>query len=365
MNAKDKARLHELKLRVWAAVAKKLRAEKTHRIDPDCEPLDAFVIRAPQIESHKGRFPKALKLLESEGYVTPFGKYKAKRCSEVDVYRVLRFEESVEYGVKPTMVENIEFINQGLNFACFAENMAGIGYTCDFKDTSEIYLWWHLDEYDCSPQSLFVYEKAKLDLLRKRVLRTLVERRVKEDFPGYIQAIVPGVTAVAFETTSFSFPNPISFKDLNEAKLEENLKEYEIELERMIRYLSDLNAILDVISGRFEFFMGKIRRMVIHDFLNGFERFPQGFKSRGRNPLAPGEKDIAHSACPNRSNSIFRFFDKFRDLCSYETLYLDPEVGSTEVKDLSLLQNLWSEGIGSLNYEEEFMPNEKENTRAA
>lgn len=365
MNTKDKARLHELKLKVWAAVAKKLRMERQYPIDPDCEPVDAFVIRAPQIEDHKGRFPKALRLLESEGYVTPFGKYKAKHCPDVDVYRVLRFEESEEYGEKPAMIENMELLNQELQHAYEPENIARVGYETSFNDTGEIYLWWHLDEYDCVFQTCFVYEKAKLETLRKKVMRLLIERRIKEDFPGYVQMIAPRITAVAFEKTYLTIPNPISFKDFNETKLEENLNEFEVELERMTRYNADLNAVLDVASGRFEFLMGHIRRTVIKDFLTGNERFPQGFKSPGRNPLAPGEKDEAHSACRDRSKRLFRFFDKFRDLCSYEMLYLDPAIGDTKVKDIDVLGNWWGSGLSTLNFNEEFGPDEEEDTRAA
>lgn len=350
----DKARLHELKLKIWALVAdnlidKKRMKEKLANSSETNKLTDAFVLTASQIESHNGRLPKALRLLESNGYIVPSEVSQDKKA-----YRVLRFEESQSYGLKPEMTLNSEAIDYELTYVYgSAENLARVGYLQLFDWAERIYLWWHLDEYDVNPQNDSVYEKAKLNDLRKSVMRAVIERRIKIDFPGYVQMIAPSVTTVSDRKTFISVPNPISFKDFNLPTLEENLNHFETALEQMEKHNNNFNTVLNIASGQFASLMELIRKTVINDFLNGYERFPKTFNI----PSGDVEK--------HRSRYIFQFFDMFRDLCSYETLYLDPELGGPEIKDVSLSKNSWDRTIPNLNFEKDFEPDEEENTRAA
>ncbi len=114
----------------------------------------------------------------------------------------------------------------------------------------------------------------------------------------------------------------------------------------MTRYKGDLGALLDWVEkhGGFAEAIKMIRQRIIFDFLNGFERFPQGFVKRNRDPLAPGQNDEGK---PGRSKALFRFFDKFRGLIepggSYDSLYLDPEIGTEEVFDIKVGRNWYSD----------------------
>lgn len=350
----DKARLHELKLKIWALVAdnlidKKLVNKRLANSSEANKPTDASVLTSAQIESHNGRLPKALRLLESNDYIVP-----SEVSPDNETYQVLRFEESQSYGLKPEMTLKSEAIDYELTYVSgSAEKLARVGYFRLSDCAERIYLWWHLDEYDVNPQNNYVYEKAKLNYLRKEVMRAVIERRIKIDFPGYVQMIAPSVTTVSNQKTFITVPNPISFKDFNLPTLEKNLNHFETALEQMEKHNEDLNTVLNIASGQFASLMELIRKTVINDFLNGYERFPKTFNI----PSGDVEK--------HRSRYIFQFFDMFRDLCSYETLYLDPELGGPEIKDVSLSTNSWSRSISNLNFEKEFGPDEEENTRVA
>jgi len=351
MNSSDKQRQLELVNRVWALVASRLLLGFDK--DDSKRPQDAYLIYAEEIEGHAGRFPKALRLLEAGGYVTPFGKMVVEYKGNVPAYRVLRFEESKANGQKPDMVPSRGTLNNELSCKESPEMIARAGYKAhkELSDEEKIYVWWHKDEYEQDPaRPRYLSEIATLETTYRRTMFVLIERRLKEDFPGYIQMIAPEVTAVSFETTEITVPNPITFQDFNPDGIKRSLDKYMIELERMTRYKADHDAIRQRVAalGGFKATIKHIRQVIMADFLNGYERFPQGFLKVKRAPLAPEVKDEGE---PGRSDGIFRFFDRFRDLCSYESIYLDTNIGTEEVSNYDVRGNSWTyDEVGSLTY---------------
>lgn len=343
MNAKDKERLHELRLKIWGIVAHELRTRKS---------IDPFTIFVSQIESHNGRLPKALRLLEAGGDIISSA---GTTDTSAKCYQVLSFEKSKEFGVKPSMIRCPKDINLDIIYARnFTENIAHAGYLDTLTPAESIYVWWHIDEYDINPQNDRIYEKSELGFLRKMIMRLLVERKIKEDFPAYLRMITPCISINTQEKDTFSIPNPITFHEFNPEKLEDNLKRFEKENKRMIKAKVDLDAILDTVSNRFEYYMEHIRKTVINDFLKGHERFDNIYSHT--NQVFDRKREL---------KAIFKIFNRFRDLCSYESLYLDPDLGGPVVEDIDITAYIYNDYVGRSNYEEEFLIDEKENAKAA
>lgn len=364
MNQKDKERLNELLLKIWGKVAKNHRTE----FDPDFDKVkDPFVLLESDIEGHKGRINKALRLLE--GYIQKEG------IKEEGTFRILRFEESKSLGTKPKMITTLDIINQDISYhEGSANKVITSGFNPDLSWSEEIYVYWHKNEYLIVNEG--IYEKALLNDHFKRVMRLLVERTLKRDFPGYVQMIAPKVMALSFEETSITMEKPILFQEFDMETLEKKLTAYKDALELTEHRLKDINEILNIVEARggFKEVIKEIRKQIIADFLNEYERFPQGFSDKNRNPLPPNIKDTYKNpgdvARSKKSNYIFKLFNKYRDLVSYENFYCDPNIGDEQTKDITIYNRYswYNNGISDMSKErlkEEFIEDEKKDTRAA
>lgn len=364
MNQKDKERLNELLLKIWGKVAKNHRTE----FDPDFDKVkDPFVLLESDIEGHKGRINKALRLLE--GYIQEEGKVKTY-YSEERTFRILRFEESKSLGTEPEMITDLNVINKDISYnEGSSDKVIKSGFKSELSWLEEIYIYWHKNEYLIVNES--IYKKALLNDHFKRVMRLLVERTLKKDFPGYVQMIAPKVMALSFEETSITMEKPILFQEFDMETLEKKLTAYKDALELTEHRLKDINEILNIVEARggFTEVIKEIRKQIIADFLNGYERFPQGFSDKNRTPLPPNKRDTyknpGDAARSKRSNYIFRIFDTHRNLVSYENLYCDPNIGCEQTEDISIIKGYswYTKEIST--FSEEFVEDEKEDTRAA
>jgi hypothetical protein len=165
MNKQDQERLLELKLRVYAKIADQL-------IEPDNDPDDPTengTLLEGQIEDHKGRADKAIRMLKEAGVIE---KVKCK-IPELQRYKILKFDEAEALGVKPEFDpfwnNHIDDVSSGMfreidtNEEATQEsldivettngNLKDIGYYSfrTFSDAEKIYIYYHQDEFHVIP----------------------------------------------------------------------------------------------------------------------------------------------------------------------------------------------------------------------
>lgn len=177
--ADDKARTHELMLRVWAEVARnKLLNEEL----PDAIPVTT-------IEGHRGRQGKAIRLLDD--IVSYAGERNTSKYStyshKVRYYRVHKFDLSEEYAEQTTdYPKTWDHYHHFMYIYSHRDDMALLGYKDikDLNDASTLYVYWHQDEYDIIKEEdhINVYPKALLETRLKALLRAIVEEHVHTDY---------------------------------------------------------------------------------------------------------------------------------------------------------------------------------------
>jgi hypothetical protein len=198
MNQEDQKRLNELKIKIWGLVALNLLRNQKN----------PFEIRSNDIESHRGRISKAVRLLGK--YVTDLGIVKVKTPygseSQEQMYRVNYFEESKVFGTVPLFTEDIKNLHNELfkgnyyyhNITVFDDQFEvdTIGYR-DFGAISSanlIYIHWNIEDYhiisnnaDKHREEIKVYPKALLDTRMKALMRAIIEQYFHTNFQDYIE----------------------------------------------------------------------------------------------------------------------------------------------------------------------------------
>lgn len=174
MNKQDKERLDELLLKIWSAVAlKSLENENT----PDILPQD-------DIESHKGRIDKALRLLND--YIAFFGKTKNSTpwAQEVINYKILRMDESkvlarrCDFTIKRDDIFNEIYVSSFND----EDGIEKVGYQfIDRLHREEIlHVYWYPEQYHNI--NGLVYPKDFMVERIRMILRAIVEHHFQRDF---------------------------------------------------------------------------------------------------------------------------------------------------------------------------------------
>lgn len=383
MNKEDKARLDELKLKVWAKVARQfLEPDK----DPDEKEMNG-ILHCSSIESHGGRIDKAIRLLTADGMLQV-----VKIDKSTNAYKILKMEEARAVESKPVLTKRWEDLldgihdgNKRLDSKVIANKELGSnaylteGYkTIDgFSEAEQIYLYFHPEEIDKvklesnSYRHYEYYLKDQMTFRNKMVLKCLIELEMLYNFPQYLQmyAGFDKEAVIPENKTTFTFNKyAISSIFLND-KIAELFTEYTAikdKANHMRKAFDMVNAWVDSVGG-FEEAIRIIRKGIMADFLSKTLRFPKGLREMSsfkwkHNDLEdlslPDQDDIDYDALDYSRK--FKFIEDHKDLFTYDTLY-----GDTELLGETILQrpvynpnrHYWSNSndiIDPINLKEEF-----------
>lgn len=202
MNAKDTARLEQLKLRVWAKVASRLIKGKNN----------PYHVSDRDIENKGNRINKAKTMLRDAGYIIPSSV--KDNCNHT-LYEVLHFEDSKNLGTAPVFDTTGKDLYKTIT-GVYKENheIAGYRNISSIPPLERIYVSWHLDQYTVADDHVFPKNLQETRL--KDVLRTVVEMHFQEDFWEKLETflglqkdslkIVDGLLFVRnFSSTAFGF----------------------------------------------------------------------------------------------------------------------------------------------------------------
>jgi len=191
MNASDKERLEELKLKIFGHYAEKsLSGEDTY-------------INSSQIESHGGRVKKAIRLLKDNGYIYCISTPKKETSSSSyyspgNYYNIQKFEEESEpYGSLSEfkskweeLIRDCQKDSESFEKLSF-EKFEHIGFLCvaDLSSAANIYIYHHKDDFlsgryitvrgyfrtDKEDMQPAIYPKVLEEDRKKAILRSCVE----------------------------------------------------------------------------------------------------------------------------------------------------------------------------------------------
>jgi hypothetical protein len=184
--AQDQERVEQLKLRVWGHVARNL-------LNGEDAPYE---IPESEIESNRGRIGKALRDLSE--YVRYIRTDKSQYSSGTKIYKVLRFEESKSYKGDLTFFSDLHNIHKLVIKGETPDNQIQFD-TIAYKRTTEIslsnniYIYWHLDEFDIISEGKgrsLIYPKTLLETRVKAVLRAIIEQHVYTYYHSWIETFL-------------------------------------------------------------------------------------------------------------------------------------------------------------------------------
>jgi len=183
LNKDDQARLDQLVRHIHTLVGRKL-------VEGQEDPL---LLSPSEIESHRGRVGKAVRLLCDNGHLKfscrktiKVNYYGSHQTQTLEYYEVLTLDQTKD-------VEPYEFIQDfngihnrlyGMN-SSDAEDFAIAGY--DYVDTLGIqvlHVHWHPELYDTHNEGerMYVYPKALQEIRTKLLLRAIVEHHLANQY---------------------------------------------------------------------------------------------------------------------------------------------------------------------------------------
>jgi hypothetical protein len=368
MNKQDQERLLELKLRVYAKVASQL-------IDPDTDPddlVDNGTLIEGQIEDHKGRVDKAVRMLKEAGVIE---NIKIKKDG-VQRYKILKFNEAEALGVKPgfdpfwknriddvssgmyrEIDTNEEAVQETLDIVDNTDdNLKDIGYKHfrEFSDSEKIYIYYHQDEFDVYTwknehyTGKEYYRKDLLTFRHKMILKCLVELELLYNFPQYLQyfsgydtKVIDSVTETEFEFRKYAISSVFLKNELTEifSTYEEHNNKANLMREALNKTIAWVKSI-----GGYKEAIKIIRKQILEDFSNGKKRFELCL-----------EDPNTHQGINREYLTRFKFIESHKDLFNYETLYEDVNLKGDEVVQLSGRHRYWGASeLGTVNIKEEF-----------
>lgn len=206
----DAQRLEELTIRVYGQVARNLLNNVAH---PE-------IIKGSNIETHQGRYKKAINMLTNAGIIEYAGVdnncYQTKKK-----YRVLDFDtKSAQYEAAPKVRTTWKEFHQKI----FSFNNPDTQNEFDrlgFKDVSKLYdrnaihVYWHKDEYQFLTdkrknvpnneiQGTYVYPVALEETRIKGILRALVEQHFQDDYHTKLERFL-GIPAGTLDTDDHAY----------------------------------------------------------------------------------------------------------------------------------------------------------------
>lgn len=346
MNAEDKARLLELKIHVWAHVAKAL-------LEKDSDP---YIMFQSEIEFNRGRWAKALRLLNSEGILKHLDKER---------YEVLKFDEAKALATKPVfdLVWHKSVLYDVYTGLTEAKTINSAGYMDidKFRKTDILYLYFHQDEFNSikfgyQDRNDGFYLKELETIRNKMILKSLLEIELQNNFPQYVRHFAGYKdTAILSDIhTEFEFKKyAMSSVFVREgfADIFEQYKEQAELANDLYEAFNKTRSWVESVGGYSEA-VKIIRKQILQDFTEGHRRFS--------NYTCLSEIEDVKSYKSMGYDHMFDFVAKNKGLFSYEALYLDPALDGEEVQNLRYVkednQYSWNrvKALESVKLKEEF-----------
>jgi hypothetical protein len=359
MNKKDLDRLNELKVHVWSCYVKKILMG-----------FEDLNLSSSDIESHGGRFFRALRLLTDAGIVIETTTTDSDGDTST-VYKVLQIEESKAYAVRPSFTTNYEGdiiskVYRQISEKYFKFREVGYKGITEFKKAEVLYLYHHRDEFDIISykeptgydsnfqNTTCYYLKDQLVHRNKMILKSLVELELMFNFTQYLQMYVGYDKSVVSSTPEETFKfnkYAISTVFLNN-KLDSIYEEYEKETNKVNAMLGALNMTKGWIIkvGGYPEAIEIIRKGIMDDFIKRIKRFKfcfhndrfQGIETDRYFGLTEEDYMLEYA-------TTFDYIKSLKDLFTYDTLYGDPALTGPGVFNLSFNDN-GGYYYGSQNY---------------
>lgn len=231
-------RTKQLKLRVWSRVA-------YNRL---CDIKDPDLIGICDIESHRGRQNKALRLL---GDIVKYIPAKSKGRQKDRAYRIRKFEESKTYAKKTDFCNTWKQFHDLIYCNYLSKDtlsLESIGYEdiSHLPKEGMLHVYWNRDQYSEvkkeEEKRVYVYPKALLETRKRVMLKAIVEHHFQKNFTSKLERYLelPKESLKKEATYNFSVRNFSAYAaNFSQNKLEgEN--GYIEECEHYLRYFKAL-----------------------------------------------------------------------------------------------------------------------------
>ena len=380
MNKADQERLLELKIHVWAKVARSL-------LEGDEEEKDPYFLYGSQIESHGGRVGRAIRLLTDAGIIAPV------KLKDRDGYKVLRLEEAKALATKPVFNKRWDgqiladvkalatkpVFNKRWDGQILADvnddidkypklNTVGYKIIEKFSYTEILYIYFYKDEFDIprdyssgysdKEHSWNVYYLKELTVFRnKMVLKALIEIELQDNFPQYVQHYVGYSSNLIYPSVKeeFVFKKYAISSVFLSGSLDAIFESYQNNTNKanaMNDAFNRTKAWVESVGG-YPAAIKIIRNRIMNDFADRTKRFLRLLDAEREAYMNDERKDY---------DARFRFVRDHMDLFNYQTLYIDPELQGEAVLPLSLVSNGWSRNdtLKPVDFKEEFDEPENE-----
>ena len=308
MNTADKARLEELKLRVYAKYAVKALNKED------------LALTDQEIESNRGRVNKAIGLLRDANIIRPLPK---------ELFEVMDIEDAHQYESKPlhtvkwfNLVKDVEEVDTLLDYV-----KIDYKYPERFSEPEQIYIYFHKNEFDVKIRNgvSFCYRKDLVERRDKFVLKCIVEQEIKYNLPKYISmyAGTDPETIHCEDTAKFKFDKYCISTVIEQDLLEDIFKTYTEHYEKILLYQEAMDKTVRWIDsvGGFEEAIHIIRKGIIEDLSNNLVRFPKSFRYEDK-----GDSYFNENKDNDLGDGVFNFIKRVKDLFTYDILYAEGEM---------------------------------------
>jgi len=268
----DIERLEELKLRIWACVARNLLSGRD----------DPYEVSSDEIESHGGRQTKAIRLLGF--WIRYKGPSKSSHNSSAKCYTVSGFQDSSVSTKEPLFAVNL----RARHHTIFKEepssqeemNATGYRYLNVLKDPEVLDVYWHKEEYSIinivSQTNSQVFPKRLLEESIKATFVAIIDHYIDDTFHSKIEEYL-SIPANTLKTDNYTFINPRNFSAHGCMFSEKTylgkggfLEEYTHYMEYYQALIKSLNTFNDAVQkmGGYKAIIKNLRKDTIEHFLH-------------------------------------------------------------------------------------------------
>lgn len=359
MNKADQERLLELKIHVWAAIAKQL-------INPDKDPdeiADQGTLSRVRIELKRNRIDKAIRMLTDAGVIELVKGIKDK---DLQRYKILKFDEANAVSVKPVFDPFWSNHMSDVNTSMFksennTDTLNNVGYKSItmFNEAEQIYIYYHPEEFDVyvwerkysNSDDVITgkeyYSKELLEFRNKMVLKCLVERELLVNFPKYLQSnaeyskeVISASDRNTFHFRKYAVSSVFLLNEIN--GIFQTYEEHTNKINLLMDAFNKTNAWVDSVGG-FEEAIKFIRKQIINDYTANLRRFDVCAIDADM-ARASGYDEYNASTITEEYDTRFKYINEHLDLFNYATLYEDPALKGSEVLNLAIVDDRWNSG---------------------
>lgn len=249
---RDRARKEELRLKIWGIVAKNLLKEEEN----------PYLIRDTQIESHKGRFNKALRLSKD---IVSFSHEKRSESISYrpakKYYKVDHFDRSKDLAQYPKFLKTWQEYHREITSLWVdteEDPLIGLGYRApdELAPEEALYVYWHLQEFewiiDPYNKKTVYFPKVLKDTRLKAMLRAMVEDHFQMDFVRKLERYLDLPKSALKDISRFTVEvrNFAAHARCCSKKMYEGEKGFLKEYKHYIKYFQALEAHLRSIIAR-------------------------------------------------------------------------------------------------------------------